>query len=244
MSDVKRALKLNIAGIEGAAKDAAKGLKENFSGKLVFSAWQSKEDNFFNQLNTELFNVTLGGEELPENDQFVASAEAQLLRFSAGAQFAGEYNPKSGRIHLGAETSADYSLLKGSAKCELYLPSKAGYELKLSYQGDTGELKQLHCGVFRTSFALKIQGSVGACAMLATKFRVETKPGELSVGGDMNGNVFAGGMLKNEEEMRVEWAKPVSSGRLNSGRVVQPTLANFGELVKVLPSASVALEWG
>ncbi|WP_250656682.1 hypothetical protein [Alkalimarinus coralli] len=244
MSEVKRSLTLNRAGIEGAAKQAAKGLKENFSANLVFNSWQSKEDNFFNQLNKELFKVNLDGESVPEERQFTASAEAQLMRFSAGAQFAGEYDPKKGRVHLGGETSADFSLLKASASCTLHLPSEAGHELKLSYQGDHGELKQLHCGVFRTTFELKVQGSVGACAMLSTKLRVETKPRDLSVGGEMNGNVFAGGMLKNEAELKVEWAKPVSQSRQQSGRVAQPTLASFNELVKVSPSVSVAFGVG
>ncbi|UZE95425.1 hypothetical protein [Alkalimarinus alittae] len=244
IADVKRSLKLNRAGIEGAAKQAAQGLKENVSGKLVFKTWQSKEDNFFNQLNKELFKVSLNGDVVPEDKQLTASAEAQLMRFSAGAQFAGEYDPKKGRIHLGGETSAEFSLLKASANATLRLPSEAGHELKLSYQGDSGELKQLHCGVFRTSLILTVQGSVGACAMLSAKLRVDTKPGELNVGGDMNGNVFAGGMLKNEADLSVEWAKPISQNRLESGRVAKSTVANFSELVKITPSASVAFGVG
>ena len=160
IADVKRSLKLTRAGIEGAAKQAAEGLKENVSGKLVFSSWQSTEDNFFNQLNKELFKVSLDGESVPEDKQLTASAEAQLMRFSAGAQFAGEYDPKKGKIHLGGETSAEFSLLKASAESTLLLPSEAGHALKLSYQGDSGELKQLHCGVFRTSLVITVQGSV------------------------------------------------------------------------------------
>ncbi len=244
ISDVKRSLTLTRAGLEGAAQQAAKGLKENVSGKLVFSSWQSKEDNFFNQLNKELFKVSLNGDAVPEDKQLTTRAEAQLMRFSAGAQFAGEYDPKKGRIHLGGATSAEFSLLKASAKSTLHLPSEAGHGLKLSYQGDSGELKELHCGVFRTSFELTIQGSVGACAMLSTKIRVDTKPGELNVGGDMNGNVFAGGMLKNEAGLKVEWAKPVNQNRVNAGRVTQPTLASFNELVKISPSVSVAFGVG
>ncbi|WP_250658141.1 hypothetical protein [Alkalimarinus coralli] len=83
-----------------------------------------------------------------------------------------------------------------------------------------------------------------ACAMLSTKLLVQTKPGDLSVGGEMNGNVFAGGMLKNEAELKIEWAKPVSQSRQQSGRVVQPTLADFSELIKVSPSVSVAFGVG
>ncbi|MFD2229435.1 hypothetical protein [Alkalimarinus sediminis] len=244
IADVKRSLKLNRAGIEGAAQQAAKGLKENISGKLVFKSWQSKEDNFFNQLNKELFKVSLNGDIVPEDKQLTASAEAQLMRFSAGAQFAGEYDPKKGRVHLGGETSAEFSLLKASANATLRLPSEAGHELKLSYQGNSGELKQLHCGVFRTSLVLTVQGSVGACAMLSAKLRVDTKPGELNVGGDMNGNVFAGGMLKNEADLSVEWAKPISQNSLESGRVAKSTVANFSELVKISPSVSVAFGVG
>ena len=51
-------------------------------------------------------------------------------------------------------------------------------------------------------------------------------------------------MLKNEAELKIEWAKPISSKRLNSGRVAQPQLASFSDLVKVSPSVSVAFGLG
>jgi len=242
MNDVKKTLKPTRKGLEGAAQQAGKGLSENFSGKLKFANWQSKEDNFFNQLNKELFKVSLNGDIPPKDKQFDASAEAQLFRFSAGAELAGEYDFKNGRVHVGAESQVSYNLAQASVRADTWLPSEEGYELKLSYQGDTGELKQLDCGYFRARFDLTLQGSVGACAMLSTKVRIDTNPGDLSVGGDINGNVFAGGMLKNEASVIIEWAKPYGDG--SNSRIGKPLVPNYQALVEVKPSISVAFGIG
>jgi len=242
MSDVKKALKPSRKGLEGAAKQAGKELSENIGIKLKFADWQSKGDNFFNQLNKELFKVSLNGDTPPKDKQLDVSTEAQLFRFSAGAELAGEYDVKNGRVHVGAESQVSYNLAQASVNADIWLPSEEGYELKLSYQGDTGELKQLDCGYFRASFDLTLKGSVGACAMLSSKVRIDTNPGELSVGGDINGNVFAGGMLKNEATVSVEWAKPYRGG--SNSRIGKPLVPNYQVLVEVKPSLSVAFGIG
>ncbi len=244
ISEVKRALTSINQGIEGSARQVGKGLSENFSGKLKFAEWQSKEDHFFNQLNKELLNVSLNGDLPPEERQFDSSAEAQLMRFSAGVQFAGEYNPQEGKIHVGAEANASYNLLQGSVKTTLWLPSEAGYALKLSYTNGRGEVKQLHCGHFRSQFALNLQGSVGACAMLGTTVRIDTKPGELSVGGETNGKVFAGGVLKGEAKIGVHWAKPKEMAKGAGHRIAKNTVPDFSPLVEVTPTGSLAFGIG
>ena len=242
MDDIKKSLKPTQKGLKGAAQQAGKALSKNIGIKLKFANWQSKEDNFFNQLNKELFKASLNGDVPPKDKQFDASAEAQLFRFSAGAELAGEYDVKNGRVHIGAESQVSYNLMQASVSTKVCLPSEAGYELKLSYQGDTGELKALDCGYFRAKFDLTLQGSVGACAMLSTKVRIDTKPGELSVGGDINGNVFAGGMLKNEAAVSVEWAKPNGGG--SNSRLGKSLVPNYQALVEVKPSISVAFGIG
>ncbi len=242
INEVKKALKPTRAGLEGAAKQAGKALSENIGIKLKFAGWQSKEDNFFNQLNKELFKVSLNGDVPPKDKQFDISAEAQLFRFSAGAELAGEYDVKNGHVHIGAESQVSYNLMQASVSTNICLPNEAGYELKLSYQGDTGELKQLECGFFRAKFDLTLQGSVGACAMLSSKVRIETKPGDLSVGGDINGNVFAGGMLKNKASVKIEWAKLY--GDSSNSRTGKPLVPNYKALVEVKPSLSVAFGIG
>ncbi len=244
MNEVKRALKLTKTGIKDAAKQAGKGLAENRGFKLKYSLWQSDGDHLFNQLNEELFNISLNDDELPEDKRFAASAEAQLMRFTAGAQFMGEYNPKEGRIHVGAKAGATFDLLQASVTSRICLPNEAGYALKLSYENASGALQQLNCGLFRTKFDLTLKGSVGACAMLSSTVNINTQLGELNVGGETQGSVFAGGMMKSDAKIAVEWAKPPEFKKGAASRGNSIPAPKFKGLVAVSASAAVAFGIG
>ncbi len=54
---------------------------------------------------------------------FDASAEAQFMRFAAGASGFAEYNPKNGKVHVQAKAEAQYALAEGKVTVEQSFPA-------------------------------------------------------------------------------------------------------------------------
>ncbi|KEF29666.1 hypothetical protein D777_00368 [Marinobacter nitratireducens] len=203
MADVKDAMSSSRFREAGAqARDA---LRTNRELKLKLAQWKSQNDNFFNQLNNELFKEEVS----TEDGRFSADAEAQMFRFAAQAGLAASYNPVKQEAHIGGKVEGAYSLLEGKASLKAQLPDASGMPLVLKYQDHKGDLVSLHCGHLRTDAEYTIQGFAGACASLAANVRASSAPGNVGINGDANGDangeVFAGATLKNEAAFSVKW---------------------------------------
>lgn len=199
ITDVRQAMSAGRFREAGAqARDA---LRANRELKLKIAEWKSKEDNFFNQLNIELFKEDIA----TEDGRFSADAEAQMFRFAAQAGLSASYNPQKEEVHVGGKMESAYSLLEGKASLRAQMPNAGGTPLRLEYQDQRGELVRLHCGHLRTDVEYAIQGFAGACASLAANVKASTAPGNVGISGDAGGEVFAGGTLKNEAAFSVKW---------------------------------------
>ena len=63
MADVREAMSANQ--FKGAGKQALSALQTSRELKLKLAEWKSKEDNFFNQLNIELFKEDISTSDVP-----------------------------------------------------------------------------------------------------------------------------------------------------------------------------------
>lgn len=199
ITDVKQAM--SAGRFREAGSQARDALRANRELKLKIAEWKSKEDNFFNQLNIELFKEDIA----TEDGRFSADAEAQMFRFAAQAGLSASYNPQKEEVHVGGKMESAYSLLEGKASLKAQMPNAGGTPLRLEYQDQRGELVRLHCGHLRTDVEYAIQGFAGACASLAANVKASTAPGNVGISGDAGGEVFAGGTLKNEAAFSVKW---------------------------------------
>lgn len=199
IADVKQAM--SAGRFREAGSQARDALRANRELKLKIAEWKSKEENFFNQLNIELFKEDI----VTEDGRFSADAEAQMFRFAAQAGLSASYNPQKEEVHVGGKMESAYSLLEGKASLKAQMPNAGGTPLRLEYQDQKGELVRLHCGHLRTDVEYAIQGFAGACASLAANVKASTAPGNVGITGDAGGEVFAGGTLKNEAAFSVKW---------------------------------------
>lgn len=199
MADVREAMSANQ--FKEAGKQALNGLRTHRELKLKLADWKSKEDNFFNQLNVELFK-----EDISTSDgRFSAATEAQMFRFAAQAGLSASYNPVKQEAHIGGKMEGAYSLLEGKASLAAKFPNEDGMPFKLSYQDRKGELVSLHCGLIRADAEYVIQGFAGACASLGASVKVASAPQNVGISGESNGEAFVGGTLKNEATFSVKW---------------------------------------
>ncbi|MDX1559563.1 MAG: hypothetical protein R3193_11675 [Marinobacter sp.] len=199
MADVREAMSANQ--FKGAGKEALNSLRTHRELNLKLADWKSKEDNFFNQLNIELFKEDVSTSE----GRFSAAAEAQMFRFAAQAGLSASYNPVKQEAHIGGKMEGAYSLLEGKASLAAKFPNEDGMPFKLSYQDRKGELVSLHCGLIRTDADYVIQGFAGACASLGASVKVASAPQNIGISGESNGEAFVGGTLKNEAAFSVKW---------------------------------------
>lgn len=199
MADVRAAM--SIGEFERAWGEAKEGLKTNKALKIKLAEWKSSDDNFFNQLEVELFKASTA----TADGRFAADAEAQMFRFAARAALEAEYDPDKKEAYIGGKVEGAYSLLQGQASLKAQLPNAHGQELLLSYEDPMGGQKTLHCGFLRADAEYKIQGFAGACASLAANAIVSTDRENVGMWGETNGEAFAGASVSNEASFSVQW---------------------------------------
>ena len=192
---------MSAADFERAWAEAKEGLKNNRSLKLKFVEWKSKEDNFFNQLEIELFKEEMS----TEDGRFAASAEAQMFRFASQCSLEANYDPQKGEAFIGTQMQGSYSLLQGEATFAARLPDETGAKVLLEYENHQGNSIKLHCGYFRADAEYRIQGFAGACLSLAANAKLSSAPGDVRISGETNGEAFAGATLSNEARFGVKW---------------------------------------
>jgi len=135
---------------------------------------------------------------------FDASAEAQFMRFAAGASAHAEVNPANGKVHLQAKADARYALAEGKLTIEQVFPASNRSEIRVYYRegGWNGPLKHVSLGKFQAALAVTASGFAGASAIVAANIHVDSSEGLPKIKGiaarkkgqSMGGeaNVFAG----------------------------------------------------
>lgn len=169
---------------------------------------------------------------------FDASAEAQFMRFAAGASGHAEINPVNGKVHLQAKAEAQYALAEGKVSIEQAFPASNRSEVRVYYRegGWNGPLKYESLGHFQAALAITASGFAGASAILAGNIHVDSSEGIPKIKGiaarkkgqSMGGeaNVFAGIRGGCELTGELRWQDVLSS---NSD---WDTLCKIGEKVE------------
>lgn len=236
-SDVRAVMR--AADFERAWGEAKEALKNNRSLKLKFAEWKSKEDNFFNQLEIELFKKEIS----TEDGRFAASAEAQMFRFAAQCSLEANYDPRKGEAYIGTQMQGAYSLLQGEATFAARIPDETGAKVVLEYEDYQGNQKRLHCGYFRADAEYRIQGFAGACLSLSANAKLSSAPGEVGVSGETNGEAFAGATLSNEARFGIKWTAAYQDEEKTTSEVTDSQRyadSDFRSLLEVKPEFAIS----
>ena len=110
---------------------------------------------------------------------FDASAEAQFMRFAAGAAASGEFDPRKGKVHFQAKAEAQYALAQGKVGVEQAFPVNNRSEIRIPYRvgGWDGERRVASLGHFQAAINASLSGFAGASALIAGNVHVSTKDG-------------------------------------------------------------------
>lgn len=172
---------------------------------------------------------------------FDASAEAQFMRFAAGASGYADINPANGKIHLQAKAEAQYALAEGKVTVEQTFPASNRSEIRVYYRegGWNGPLKYESLGHFQAAVAITASGFAGASAILAGNIHVDSSEGIPKIKGiaarkkgqSMGGeaNVFAGIRGGCELAGELRWQDVLSAD------------SNWGTLCKIGQKVEAAL---
>lgn len=116
---------------------------------------------------------------------FDASAEAQFMRFAAGATASGEFDPRKGMVHFQAKAEAQYALAQGKVGIEQAFPVNNRSEIRIPYRvgGWDGERKIASLGHFQAAINASLSGFAGASALIAGNVHVSTKDGLPTIKG-------------------------------------------------------------
>ena len=143
--------------------------------KTKDNKWESPTYNPLNALHMELFpKKIIEGEFGEGGPAFAASAEAQALRFAAGANLGKvEFSPSKGKIKLSASADAKYSLFEGEASAELILPNKEGQQIYVSFRGADKQERSMEFGYMRFDAKLLLSVFAGVRANMSKKLDID-----------------------------------------------------------------------
>lgn len=179
---------------------------------------------------------------------FDASAEAQFMRFAAGASGFAEYNPKKGKVHIQAKADAQYVLAEGKATIEQSFPASNKSAIRIYYRvgGWDGERKYASLGHFQAKLAITASGFAGASAVLAANVHVDSSEGlpklkgiaarKKGQGANIEGSVFAGVRAGCEVAGDLRWKDVLTSEK------EWDTLCKIGKKVEVAAGAAAEFE--
>ena len=179
---------------------------------------------------------------------FDASAEAQFMRFAAGASGFAEYNPRNGKIHLQAKGEAQYVLAEGKVTVEQSFPASNKSDIRIFYRvgGWDGERKYVSLGYFQATLAITASGFAGASAVLAGNVHVDSSEGLPKLKGiaarkkgqsiNAEGGVFAGVRAGCEVAGELRWKDVLTAEKK------WDTLCKIGEKVEVAAGAAAEFE--
>ena len=179
---------------------------------------------------------------------FDASAEAQFMRFAAGASGFAEYNPRNGKIHLQAKGEAQYALAEGKVTVEQSFPASNKSDIRIYYRigGWDGERRHASLGHFQATLAITASGFAGASAVIAANVHVDSSEGLPKIkgiaarkkgqGANIEGSAFAGVRAGCEVTGELRWKDVLTSEKK------WDTLCKIGEKVEAAAGAAAEFE--
>jgi hypothetical protein len=179
---------------------------------------------------------------------FDASAEAQFMRFAAGASGFAEYNPKNGKVHIQAKAEAQYALAEGKVTVEQSFPTSNKSAIRIYYRigGWDGERRHASLGHFQATLAITASGFAGASAVIAANVHVDSSEGLPKIkgiaarkkgqGANIEGSAFAGVRAGCEVTGELRWKDVLTSEKK------WDTLCKVGKKVEAAVGAAAELE--
>ncbi|MGP4846242.1 LysM peptidoglycan-binding domain-containing protein [Marinobacter sp. 1Y8] len=189
-----------------------KALESDFGIKFKSDFWkldpESNLSKSLNRFHEEVSWSVWGSKEAQKKNLdetgFDASADAQFMRFAAGIERSGEFDPKNGKVHLQGKVEAQFSLAEGKASIEQSFPVNNASEIRIYYRkgGWDGERAFETLGNFQARLTITASGFAGASAVVAANVHVDSTKGVPSIkgiaagdanqGASIDGSVFAG----------------------------------------------------
>lgn len=161
-------------------------------------------NKFYDEASWSIWGDAEARREAVDETGFDASAEAQFMRFAAGATASGEFDPRKGNVHFQAKLEGQYALAQGKVGIEQAFPVNNRSEIRIPYRigGWDGERKIASLGHFQAAINASLTGFAGASALVAANVHVSTNDGLPSLKGiaarqngqkaGMEAGVFAG----------------------------------------------------
>jgi len=136
-------------------------------------------NKFYDEASWSIWGDAEARREAVDETGFDASAEAQFMRFAAGAAASGEFDPRKGKVHFQAKAEAQYALAQGKVGVEQAFPVNNRSEIRIPYRvgGWDGERKIASLGHFQAAINASLTGFAGASALIAGNVHVSTKDG-------------------------------------------------------------------
>ena len=161
-------------------------------------------NKFYDEASWSIWGDAEARREAVDETGFDASAEAQFMRFAAGAAASGEFDPRKGKVHFQAKAEAQYALAQGKVGVEQAFPMNNRSEIRIPYRvgGWDGERRVASLGHFQAAINALLTGFAGASALVAANVEVSTSDGlpklkgiaarKHGQGAGMDAGVFAG----------------------------------------------------
>ncbi|MFY3775544.1 LysM peptidoglycan-binding domain-containing protein [Marinobacter salsuginis] len=136
-------------------------------------------NKFYDEASWSIWGDAETRREAVDETGFDASAEAQFMRFAAGAAASGEFDPRKGQVHLQAKAEAQYALAQGKVGVEQAFPVNNRSEIRIPYRvgGWDGDRRVASLGHFQAAINASLSGFAGASALIAGNVHVSTKDG-------------------------------------------------------------------
>lgn len=106
-----------------------------------------------------------------------ASAQAQALRFAAGASLSAGYSPFERSANIAGKVNISASLVEAKATASTTWPEEGASEWKIRYSDSSGLIQEASLGKFRCKAEIEAKGFAGASAILAADIQVDMKDG-------------------------------------------------------------------
>ncbi len=176
---------LNDSGVDPAKlRDA---IRSELNIKFNTTLWEPDKNGALMTTLNKLYDeasLSIGGDaearqKAVDETGFDASAEAQFMRFAAGATASGEFDPRKGMVHFQAKLEGQYALAQGKVGIEQAFPVNNRSEIRIPYRvgGWDGERKIASLGHFQAAINAALSGFAGASALIAGNVHVSTKDG-------------------------------------------------------------------
>ncbi len=136
-------------------------------------------NKFYDEASWSIWGNAQARQQGIDETGFDASAEAQFMRFAAGASASGEFDPRKGKVHLQAKAEGQYSLAQGKVGVEQSYPVNNRSEVRVYYRvgGWDGERKEVSLGHFQARLRASLTGFAGASALLAANVTIDSRNG-------------------------------------------------------------------